>query len=242
MRKIQTAIVLLFLLSFAQSLQAQRLENLHHQLLWLQYYNQAKISEKWVWLSDAGYRRNLSLKRSVYIVRTGIGYLVHPDVRLALGFVIQGATFPDPMNVNEYRPYQGIQWTQTLNSLKLEHQLRIEERLRKFENQSDTYNTRFRYRFFITWPFLKFSSHPNMSLALNAGDEIFLNVKNQEIRNTFDQNRLLLGFSLKIDSNLSISCVYNFQYSEPKTLNIHRNEHVIWLYVRHNINLMSPVE
>ncbi|NJL75623.1 MAG: DUF2490 domain-containing protein [Saprospiraceae bacterium] len=68
-------------------------------LQWFQYYNQTKLSEKWILSSDVGYRlRDRFKEKSQFLVRTGMGYNLKKTVRVNAGFALFGFYKDDEIN------------------------------------------------------------------------------------------------------------------------------------------------
>jgi len=97
---------------------------------WFQYYNQTNINAKWSWLSDVGFRwRDGFQENSQYIVRTSIGYIINPSVRISSGFAHLGFFSSNKIQRFELRPYQEINVKNTFNKISISHRYRIEQRI-----------------------------------------------------------------------------------------------------------------
>ncbi|MEO6187740.1 MAG: DUF2490 domain-containing protein [Ginsengibacter sp.] len=213
---------------------------------WTQYYSQTKLSEKWIWSADAGFRYNKMLNDpSQYILRTGLNYGLNKHMKVAVGFAHLGFYSSRKLSKVEYRPYQEFAILYTYQHLGISHRFRVEER---FFNEvaggnssnANSFNFRFRYQFLLNIELFKFSS-PNLypSLFLNLGDEIFLNAGKDVTYNVFDQNRLVIGPSVSLSKKIAIAINYNHQFAAVNSPNTYVRTNVLWFIVRQNFSLSN---
>ncbi len=208
-----------------------------------QYINESKISDKWTWLIDGGYRWKESLpKSSQYTIRSAIGYSIHPNIRVASGFAHQGYYSNNEVNKIEFRPYQEVSIKNQYNSIGFSHKFRAEERFFKHINNEEvqsptSFNYRFRYSLMASISLINLSSSdPERKLLLNFGDEIFLRAGEEVHHNTFEQNRLIISPSLQYDKNLTFSLTWNRQFGSTPIPNEYKLSHVFWLQVKHKLD------
>ncbi len=211
----------------------------HSVQFWMQSYQEAKINEKWTALLDGGIRWNDTFSMSAYIVRGGVGFQLSPKTRVAGGFAHMGSRENKRTNRYEYRPYQELSHQGTWGKARINHRLRVEERI--FENRLDGLNNtvfRFRYAILFGFPLANLSSkNPDRKLILNIGDEIFLNAGPEHAHQTFDQNRLVISPTLQWNKDLSIALVYNSQLASTDYPDRFLLSHVAWLQTRYNLDL-----
>ena len=224
--------VCLITFGIANAIQAQKKSISKNNELWIQYYSQISLSEKWVWLTDGGYRWNGFFSGpSQFIVRTGFGKNLNGSFRLAAGFAHLGFYSEEILNQFEYRPYQEVQLKNSLNKTGITQRLRLEERF--FRNRIDhsgSFNFRFRYMLQFNIPVMNMiSGHPDKMLALNIGDEIFINAGNDITYNVFDQNRLLIGPAFQANANLEVKLTYNSLFAADDSPGEYKHAHIFWV-------------
>lgn len=202
---------------------------------WLQYYNNLKINQHWLVQSDIGFRFSNNLNTfSQYLIRASIGYNLGDRNRVALGmaaFQSRGTAY------DEFRLHQEFNRNVKYNKLKLQHRWRIEERFFYDQSLANYYNFRFRYRFLNTYEFYTAKIFKQEhQLALNFGDEIFINAGKKIVYNVFDQNRILLGIQLQ-----GKNAIYNLSYAnEFRAFNkaaTYQQNHILWFGITQNIRL-----
>ncbi|MEP7231564.1 MAG: DUF2490 domain-containing protein [Ginsengibacter sp.] len=238
------AIILIFFVGVSTIALSQNRNVKESSQQWIQYYNQAKIGNKWTWSTDGGYRWNILLNNlSQYIVRTGLGYQLNSSMRVSAGFAHLGFYTSEKLSKVEYRPYQEFAINDKYKNLGISHRFRIEERYFKNVVNGDiqhghTFNFRFRYQCMLNIKLLKLSSaNPDKALFMNLGDEIFINAGKKVVYNLFDQNRFLVGPSISFSKNLSVGLTYNSQFAALNAPNSYIHADVLWLIIRQNLNL-----
>jgi hypothetical protein len=141
----------------------------------------------------------------------------------------------------EYRPYQEIGVTNEFNKIGLSHRLRIEERFFKKLNtdpfeDANSFNFRFRYMFMVGIPLVQFSSNPGSELSLNLGDEIFINAGADIVNNVFDQNRLLISPTYRLNEQFSFALTYNYIFAGTPQAGQYASLQVFWLQIKQNLD------
>lgn len=237
-------IILIFFIATSVVTSAQSKNVKHSSQQWIQYYNQSKMGNKWIWSTDGGFRWNTLLNNpSQYIVRTAFGYQLNSTMKVSAGFAHLGFYTSEKFSKVEFRPYQEFLLNDKYKKVDILHRFRIEERY--FKNVVDgdiqhghTFNFRFRYQCMLNIKILKLSpANPDKALAVNIGDEIFINAGKKIVYNTFDQNRLLVGPAVSFSKNLSVGLTYNRQFSSANAANSYSRTDIIWLLIRHNLDL-----
>lgn len=235
---------LLFLLFFVHVafLWGQKKEIIQENSQWIQYYNQSRLSEKWQVLFDAGYRWLDGFEeRSQYIVRAGIGYQPFSKLRFAAGFAHLGFYSSGNLSKTEYRPYQEIAMANQLNKIGMSHRLRIEERFFKEQNpnpflEANSFNFRFRYLFMVGIPLFQFTGNQGSELSLHLGNEIFINAGPDIVNNVFDQNRLLVSPTYKLNEQFSFALTYNYTFAGTAQAGQYASLQVFWLQIKQNLD------
>ncbi|SDL29320.1 Protein of unknown function [Catalinimonas alkaloidigena] len=211
---------------------------------WIQYYNQTKLSKQWTWMTDGGFRwRDQMRHPAQYVVRTGLGYRLHENIRVAAGMAHLGSYTNDRLRRIEWRPYQEIQSSHTYGRIDVVHRFRAEQRFLKTLALAEapathSFNHRLRYRLMVTVPLLKLSARrPYPKLVLDVGDELFINLGRNIVYTVFDQNRLLIGPTLQLHENLDLALTYNHQFASTTTPGRYNRDGILWLGVRHKLDL-----
>lgn len=216
-------------------LNAQEKTITHRQQEWFQYYNQVKVAEKLFISSDAGFRiQNHPTAISTLLIRTSLSYSLKPGIFAGLGFACFTSYTKNKLVKSEFRPYEEFLVKHVFHSLNLQHRLRIEERAFRSElTNQNSFNFRFRYRLYLTYPVLTF--HPEgKSLFIIASDEVFLNWGKGIVYN-FEQNRIIGGIRFALNKNLQFSLSYVHQYAQKNPPVNYEETAVIWLGITHKI-------
>lgn len=213
---------------------------------WVQYYNHTKLTNKWSLLIDGGFRwKEDLLNRSQYIVRAAGSYYINNEIRVAAGLAHLGTYSDIELTVAELRPFQEVRIKRSGN-LGLSQRLRIEQRFvqatASHDQQFDRFNWRFRYFIGIAIPIVRFSGHSHRYLKVQVGDEIFVNAGKDIVYNIFDQNRLLIGPSFQLNESLTFALTYNGKFSALNLPSEYSYNHILWLSIRHNIDLSKDLE
>ena len=222
---------------------AQEKEVLRENQVWLQYYGQAKLSQKWTWQFDGGFRwREVLMESTQHILRTAIGYSPRDHVRLSVGLAHLGFYSDEKLPRVEFRPYQEVQLTQPLAKVSLNHRFRLEQRIfypvvEGRIQQTNHFHFRVRYATLLGIPLFKLSrDNPQSAFILYVGDEIFLNFGPEITNNYFDQNRLLISPTFRLNEALSISLTWNNQFASTPVPSAYEHTQVFWLQIRHHLD------
>ncbi|KAA3646926.1 MAG: DUF2490 domain-containing protein [Bacteroidetes bacterium] len=216
---------------------------------WLHYYNQTRLGDKFVWLADGGYRwKDGFQENSQYITRTALGYFINPNLQISAGFAHLGFHSSGKINKVEFRPFQELIIKNKVKKFDLNHRIRIEERIfypvykGKIQNSS-VFNFRFRYAFTISIPLFKLSKeNTNRIFSINLGDEIFINVGENNSYKLFYQNRLIISPTIYFSKNLAVSITWNSQFSSTSTKKSYKYADVLWIQIKHKLNIKKPLK
>jgi len=222
----------------------QQKDVLKNNQQWFQYYNQTKLNDHWTLLFDGGYRWNDGFQESSqYIVRAAIGYNLNSDIQISSGIAHLGFYSSDKLDKVELRPFQEIIVKNKFNKIGLNHRYRIEERffypVTNGEIQTPgTFNFRFRYAFMFSIPLFKLSkTKTDKAFLLNIGDEIFINAGKEVVNGIFDQNRIIVSPTFKLNESLSLSLTWNGQFASTQSQDIFNYTNVYWFQIKHNLKI-----
>jgi len=240
-----TLLILIFSLANTNDLIGQNKYVSTGNQQWFQYYNETQLSNKWIWLSDASYRwKNGFQENSQYLLRTGIGYKLNSNIRISSGLAHLGFFSNDAVTRMEFRPYQEVQVKHNFSNIDLNHRYRIEERF--FYPYMDgqiqslsTFNFRFRYSIMVGIPLFKLRGEIEKEFILNIGNEIFINAGNDIVNNVFDQNRVIISPSFKLNELLTFSLTWNNQFASTTTQGKFEHTNIIWLQIKHKLALKN---
>jgi len=237
-KSIKVSIALVMVLS-SFTLFAQKKNVTHGNQQWLQYYNQSVLSKNFTLLTDGGFRwKNSFNEKSQYLVRTGLGYNLDANIRIAVGMGFLGFYNENAIFKTEKRPYQEISIKNKIKTLKITHRFRSEQRFFSYPDDKNTaFNHRFRYRIMLDLPLFSLaSSDTDKKVSITVGDEILLNAGKEVIFNVFSQNRFLIGTSIPVNKDLNVSLLYYLDYSKSNSPNDYLQNNNVWLGIKHKLN------
>ncbi|MFO7880621.1 MAG: DUF2490 domain-containing protein [Bacteroidales bacterium] len=211
---------------------------------WFQYYNQTKLNNNLTLLYDGSYRwKDRFQKKSQYLIRAAIGYNINSDIQISSGIAHLGFYFSDKLITVEFRPYQEILVKNKFNKIGMNHRYRIEERFFYPVDNGEiqklgTFNFRFRYAFMFSIPLFKLSkTKTDKAFLLNIGDEIFINAGKEVVNGIFDQNRIIVSPTFKLNESLSLSLTWNSQFASTQSQDIFNYTNVYWFQIKHNLKI-----
>jgi hypothetical protein len=214
--------------------------------IWTAYLNQTRFSERWGLWTDLHLRtkENFATNFSTSIIRVGLTYFAGDNTRLTAGYAFVNH-FPGDNHQNisqpEHRPWQQVQWMTRYSRLRTAQYIRLEERYRRKVLNNDQlaegyqFNYRLRYNFMLSVPLSKNAFQPK-SLAFVFNDEVHLNFGKEVIYNTFDQNRLFLGFSYQTNKTDNLQFGYMHFFQQLASGNNYRVVHTPRVYYFHNLD------
>lgn len=200
---------------------------------WFQYYNQLKLKEKIYIPADFGIRyKNNFDDKTQSLIRVALKY---SNKNISYSFGLGNINYFDAEQIKkiEFRPHQELNMKKAFAKIELNHRIRTEQQI--FSNSDmkfEEFTNRIRYRLMMTISILKFNQSAK-TLDLILGDELFLIGKNSI---SSVQNRLLLGASLKLAKNLSVSVIYNRQNLTKLKSNYNRLDYIVWVGISHNLD------
>ncbi|MEM6844262.1 MAG: DUF2490 domain-containing protein [Bacteroidota bacterium] len=188
---------------------------------WISANNIYQLTNRWGILNDIHIRRTDFVQNpSFYFVRGGLQYSIKRNLRVAGGYAHLWLASPTQRwesYLNENRTYQQISFSQRYPRLNTLFRVRNEQRIFNTvvngTSQSDHYLIhRFRMLLSAGIP-LTADGRTQFLIA----DEIHLNFGERVVFNTFEQNRLTVGFKHKISSQWTVDTGYMMVYQQRPT-------------------------
>ena len=190
----------------------------YYEQVWLGYFNQTRLSEKWGFWFDGHLRTkdNFFDSLSSVIFRPGITYYLNDKMKFTLGYAFINFFPADnhpEISQPEHRIWQQVQWHTNYTRIRMMQWLRLEERFRRKIKDADelaagyNFNFRVRYNFFFQVPITK-KAYEKGALTYVLNDELMINFGNQIVYNYFDQNRFFTGFNYFLSKHNSIQFGY----------------------------------
>lgn len=206
---------ILFFLFFIVSLQAQEQKEINNQVqFWTSVNSTWRLSDRWGVMGDFHIRRDDFIKDpNFYFVRAGGVYWFNDKMSLAGGGAALWLATPDLNDGFNYalekRIYQQLLWRSVNGNTKFLQRIRNEQRWHEVLNLDGSVNRiRFsnRVRFLFSASFKIFEDEKKPRFVLS--DEILFHFGEEIVYNTFDQNRLFIGITHRINKKWS----YDFGY------------------------------
>lgn len=238
-----------FLLGFTLVIQIagfSQKQTTYTEQVWLGYFNQTRISDKFGFWTDLHLRtkEEFFTNFSQAIARVGLTYHLNDNTKLTAGYAYVNH-FPADAHKNisqpEHRPWQQLQWHSRYPKLRLMQWIRLEERFRrKIKNDDEldeghNFNWKVRYNFFIAFPLSKKPFAPKTwSVILN--DEVHINAGKEIVNNYFDQNRFFAGFSYHLNAHDNVQIGYMNLFQQLAAGNRYRSIHAARVFYFHNLD------
>jgi hypothetical protein len=242
-----SALLLVVMLSyFGETVNAQATKHTQSfTQVWLAYNNQTRFSKRWgAWLdlhlrTKDDFFNNLSQT----IIRPGITYYVSDAVKLTQGYAyvtIYPADNHSKVSQPEHRIWQQVQWHTKYTRLRTMQWLRLEERFKhRILNDSTlgeghNFNFRLRYNFLLQVPLSETIRKGSFSFIVN--DEVHLNFGKEIVYNTFDQNRLFVGFAYNLNAQDNLQFGYMNVFQQLSSGDHYKSLNVARIYYFHNLD------
>ncbi len=195
--------------------------------LWVSHWGDHRVSEHWSFHTEAHWRRaELGSNWQQLLLRPAVNYHMNDQVIFTLGYSYYrnypyGAypiTFPNW----EHHAYQQVQLNQPIGRLRIAHRFRMEERFiarmkaaadGRAEGEFDTYfyQSRFRYRVWLSLPLGKHQKVEPGVLTANFFDELFLNFGDPQRLDLMNQNRISALLGYQVNKPLNVMLGYMLQ-------------------------------
>ena len=237
------SIFIFFITSVCVAQSAQR-EVHHRDQLWLGYFNQTRLTNKFGFWLDIHYRQTDHFVDRPFqiLLRPALTYYIKDNLRFNAGyafvnhFPVKGLSTSRP----EHRAWQQIWWNQKYTGLSTLQWLRLEQRFNhKIANDilEDGYNFNYRLRynmaFFIP---LKGKELVTKTPFIAVMNEVFLNFGGKIVYNTFDQNRFFAGIGYQFTPHLNAQLGYMNVFQQEAAGNKYTSSNVIRLFVFHTLD------
>ncbi|MFN3875530.1 MAG: DUF2490 domain-containing protein [Flavobacteriales bacterium] len=216
----------LLLIAGALDASAQRVTDPNANL-WVSHWGDQRFADRWSFHTEAHWRRtNLGRDWQQLLIRPAVSFHLNEQVLFTLGysyyFNYQYGTYPITFQNREHHLYQQVQLSgQAIGHVRLQHRFRMEERfIAKMKASEDyplqseldryTYQSRFRYRVWLTLPLGHEQVEPGV-LTANFYDEVFLNFGDSRRSDYIQQNRVSALLGYQVSKPFSILAGYLYQ-------------------------------
>jgi len=205
------------ILSAQEAIDRQTYNNLH---FWTSVNSTFRLSQRWGAIADVHVRReNFIHDPNFYFLRLGATFWINDQFSVVGG----GAALWLATETNaglkyalERRSYQQALWRATNGRVTFLQRIRIEQRWHEVLNNSDGSVNRIRFsnrfRFLMSGTIRAFN---NLRLPRPVvSNELLFHVGKEIVYNTFDQNRLFLGFNQRISKSWTMDYGYMLVYQQ----------------------------
>jgi len=208
--------------------QAQRVTDPNANL-WISHWGDQRFADKWSFHTEAHMRRaDMGQNWQQLLIRPAVNYHLNDQVMFTLGysyyFNYQYGAYPIKYQNWEDHIFEQVQLGSSYGRLKVTHRFRMEERfIAKLVPSAEdptvgefdkyTYQSRFRYRVWLTLPLGHDKVAPGVFTA-NLYDEVFLNFGDSQRLDYINQNRIsgLIGY--QVSKPFSVLAGYLYQVIE----------------------------
>ncbi|MCU0469436.1 MAG: DUF2490 domain-containing protein [Arcicella sp.] len=242
-------ILITVLCSTASIFAQNQIQTVEEEQLWLGYFNQTRLSDKWGFWADIHYRgtEHFVKEPSKILLRGGLTYYLNDDVKLTNGYTFVNH-FPEEGHANvsqsEHRIWQQLQYHSKFGKTRIMNWLRLEERFRrKIKNDNELadgyrFDLRLRSNFLLNIPLSKKGIAPKTFSAI-LNEEIFINFPNSSNSTylPFDQNRFFVGLAYNLDTHSNIQFGYMNVYQQLSAGTKFRNTDAIRVFFFQNFDL-----
>lgn len=214
--------------------------------LWLGYFNQTRLTDKWgIWF-DSHFRSNEHFIKepSKAIDRLGVMYYLNDDLKLTNAYNYVNH-FPEEGHANisqpEHRIWHQLQLHTKYGKMRTMQWVRLEERFRrKIKNDNELadgfrFDERIRYNFLLNIPLNKKGIVPKSFSAI-LNDEIFINLSKNNVYNIFDQNRFFVGLAYNFNAHSNLQFGYMNVYQQLAAGNKYKNINSLRVFYFQNLD------
>lgn len=187
---------------------------------WTSVNSTFRLSKQWGAIGDFHIRRDDFIRNpNFYFMRLGGAYWINNQFSLVGGIAALWLATETDVGMEyalERRTYQQVLWRAQINKVTFLQRIRIEQRWHQVLNPSDgsvdriRYSNRFRFLFSGA---MQVFENPRLPL-LTLSNEILFHVGEEIVYNTFDQNRLFLGFNQRISKDWTVDYGYMMVYQQ----------------------------
>jgi hypothetical protein len=217
----------------------------HRDQLWLGYFNQTRLTDRFGFWVDVHYRHtdNFIARPFQFVFRPAVTYFIKDNLRFNVGYAFVNHFPAKGLNTSrpEHRTWQQIWWNQKYSGLTTLQWLRFEQRFnRKIANDDllDGYNFNYRLRynmsFFVPLRGKELAARTPFVVVMN---EIFLNFGGKIVYNTFDQNRFFAGVGYQFTPHLNAQLGYMNVFQQEASGDVYMSTNAIRLFFFHTLDL-----
>jgi hypothetical protein len=219
----------------------------HREQVWLGYFNQTRLTDKFGFWIDVHYRQTDHFidRPFQFIFRPAVTYFIKDNLRFNVGYAFVNHFPAKGLDTSrpEHRAWQQIWWNQKYTGLTTLQWLRLEERFnRKIANDEllDGYNFNYRLRYNLSFfiPLTRKELAPKTPF-IAVMDELFVNFGGKIVYNTFDQNRFFAGIGYQFTSHLNAQLGYMNVYQQEASGNNYMSTNAIRLFFFHSLDLRN---
>jgi Protein of unknown function (DUF2490) len=219
----------------------------HRDQTWFAYFNQTRLTNKFgLWL-DVHYRQtdNFIERPFQLLIRPALTYFIKDNLRVNAGYTFVNHFPAKGFDTSrpEHRAWQQVWWNQKYTGLTTLQWLRFEQRFnRKIANDvlQDGYNIGYRLRYNFTFFIpLKGKEMAAKTPFVAIANEVFFNIGDRVVYNTFDQNRFFVGLGYQFTSHLNAQLGYMNVFQQEASGSNYLSTNTIRLFVFHSLDLRN---
>lgn len=219
----------------------------HAQESWWDYLNQNRLSTKWGSWLDVQLKLNngfvQSKNESEYTA--GASYFANSQFKYtaALTYINLFPNSAHVDNTKEIRPWAMAQLNTSNSYSRWMQWIRIEERFRetiadKHATGNYDLSTRVRYQILAQFP-LTAHKYEKGSVSFVTSEELYLNFGKNIVYNTFDQNRVFIGFYYFMNRNNILQLGYTNLFQKFNAPNKYFQSDILRISVFNNIDFRN---
>jgi hypothetical protein len=241
------------------SAQAQRVTDPNANL-WVSHWGDQRFHDRWSFHTEAHWRRaDLGVNWQQLLVRPAINFHLNDQVMFTQGysyyFNYQYGEYPIRFPNWEHHLFQQVQLNQPIGRWRFAHRFRMEERfIARMVPSTDapsmgvqdgyTYQSRFRYRVWLTVPLGAHDKVEPGVFTANFYDEVFLNFGDSQRLDYIHQNRISALLGYQVNKPFSVLLGYLYQtIQRPGAANgadLMELNSTIHLALVYNLDLRKP--
>ncbi len=223
-------------------------QTFEHTQFWTSVNSTFRLSKRWGVIGDIHIRRDNFLKDpNFYFLRLGGAYWINNQFSLVGGGAalwLSTDTDAGREYALERRLYQQVLWRSQIKRVVFLQRIRTEQRWHEVLNTTDgsvdrvRFSHRFRFLFSGTIQLFENPKLPRLTLS----DEILFHVGKEIVFNTFDQNRLFLGFNQRISKSWTVDYGYMMVYQQRYSGSEYDLNHTFRLFFYFSPDLRKKVD
>lgn len=227
-------------------------EQTHQKLVWFANVTTVKFNEHWATSMDIQERRFVDPSaQHQFLVRPTLIRTLGSGWDIGVGGCVFWQSPQDPestsdLMVPELRPHLELNLRQKLRYFRVNQRYKAEARF--FHNVEGgelaagyTFgNYRFRYRLGLDLPLIKGADKKPDRLTLRLSDEVLINVGENIVSNSFDNNRAYVGLASNITPSLAVEVGFQNWFQERANGKDYYNRNILRLGFTQKINWSQP--